>query len=49
MAIFKYSGIGISGISAAVPKEKNNNLTPNDFFTEKDTAIRNDAKKVFHN
>ena len=36
MAIFKYSGIGISGISAAVPKEKNNNLTPNDFFTEKE-------------
>ena len=36
MAIFKYSEIGISGISAAVPKEKNNNLTPNDFFTEKE-------------
>ena len=36
MAIFKYSGIGISGISAAAPKEKYNNLVHNDFFTEKE-------------
>jgi 3-oxoacyl-[acyl-carrier-protein] synthase-3 len=36
MAILKYSNIGISGISAAVPKEKYNNLVPNDFFTEEE-------------
>jgi 3-oxoacyl-[acyl-carrier-protein] synthase-3 len=36
MAIFKYSGIGISGISAAAPKEKYNNLVHNDFFTEEE-------------
>ena len=36
MAVLHYSGIGISGIAAAVPIDVRDNLEPTDFFTEKE-------------